>query len=930
MPSPELDLQTPTDETPVECLGQTFASDAARREHYLGLLAEKLKDPEFRATEGFPDASDADVLRLSDPPYYTACPNPFAADFVAHHGTPYDADRDRYRRLPFSSDVSEGKTDALYRAHSYHTKVPHKAIVRYVAHYTDPGDVVLDGFCGSGMTGVAAQLCADPGANLKETIQAERKAAGLPKPRWGARRAVLNDLGPHPAFIAAGFNLPFDRAAFAREGKRLLAELADELGWMYETVHTDGTTGRINYTVWSEVFACPECAGDVVFVDEALDAETGRVRDSFPCPSCGVELDKRKLDRVQETYYDSATGETRQRPKRRPAIINYSVPGSKGKHEKKPDAADLALIDRIDRLALPASVPTDEIPYMHMTHERAKMAQQGVTHVHHFFRSRSAHSLGTLWAKAQAVEDKRLRNQLLWFVEQAIWGMSVLARYVPTHFSQVNQYLNGVYYIPSQAVEATPWYILDNKLKRLVSAFKKSPIESGGAAVTTGTAAAVPVPDHSIDYVFTDPPFGENIYYADLNFLVEAWHGVLTDAEPEAIQDRAKSKDLYDYKHLMQRCFEEYHRVLKPGRWITVVFHNSKNAVWNAIQESLQGAGFVVADVSVLDKKTGSYRQTTSDTTKQDLVINAYKPSEQFELSFGVKAGTEDGAWDFVRARLGQLAMPRLLDGGVTELVAERSRFILFDRMVAFHVARGVAVPLSNAEFFAGLSQRFATRDDMVFLPEQVDAYDKVRTQAQSAQPLTLIIKDEATALQWLRQELDARPRGFEDVQPLFMKETLGWSKLEEPLDLRDLLEQSYLQYDGTGLVPAQIHRYLSSNYHDLRGLDKDDPVLVAKAKGRWYVPDPSKAEDLAKIRERELLKTFAEYRQSDKKRIRVVRAEALRAGFKAAHQAKDYRTILDVAERVPSDVVEEDQVLLRLVDMARMRAGSADGPLFD
>ena len=69
---------------PVECLGQTFPSDEARRKHYLKLLAEKLKDPEFRKIEGFPIGSDEDILALSDPPYYTACPNPFIEDFVQH------------------------------------------------------------------------------------------------------------------------------------------------------------------------------------------------------------------------------------------------------------------------------------------------------------------------------------------------------------------------------------------------------------------------------------------------------------------------------------------------------------------------------------------------------------------------------------------------------------------------------------------------------------------------------------------------------------------------------------------------------------------------------------------------------------------------------------------------------------------------------
>ena len=73
------------------------------------------------------------------------------------------------------------------------------------------------------------------------------------------------------------------------------------------------------------------------------------------------------------------------------------------------------------------------------------------------------------------------------------------------------------------------------------------------------------IPDGSIDYIFTDPPFGENIYYSDLNTLIEAWHGVLTNSEPEAIVDRVKLKGLPEYQKLMEKCFQEYFRILKPG-----------------------------------------------------------------------------------------------------------------------------------------------------------------------------------------------------------------------------------------------------------------------------------------------------------------------------------------------------------------------------
>ena len=115
--------ERPVTPEPVECLGMTFESEDTRRTYFLDRLKEKL--PELRKRSDFPVGEDDDILRLSDPPWYTACPNPFLAEFVGHHGRPYDPD-EPYHREPFAVDVSEGKTDPLYRAHGYHTKVPHR------------------------------------------------------------------------------------------------------------------------------------------------------------------------------------------------------------------------------------------------------------------------------------------------------------------------------------------------------------------------------------------------------------------------------------------------------------------------------------------------------------------------------------------------------------------------------------------------------------------------------------------------------------------------------------------------------------------------------------------------------------------------------------------------------------------------------------
>jgi hypothetical protein len=355
---------------------------------------------------------------------------------------------------------------------------------------------------------------------------------------------------------------------------------------------------------------------------------------------------------------------------------------------------------------------------------------------------------------------------------------------------------------------------------------------------------------------------------------------------------------------------------------MTVEFHNSKNAVWNAIQEALQAAGFVIADVRTLDKQQGSFKQVTSaSAVKQDLIISCYKPNGGLEERFKLEAGTEQGVWDFVRTHLKQLPVFVSKDGRA-EVIAERQNYLLFDRMVAFHVQRGVTVPMSAAEFYAGLAQRFPERDGMYFLPEQVAEYDKKRMTVKEVLQLSLFVSDEASAIQWLKQQLLKKPQTFQEVHPQFLKEIGGWQKYEKPLELSELLEQNFLRYDGKGEVPNQIHSYLSTNFKELRNLPKDDESLRAKGKDRWYVPDPNKAGDLEKLRERSLLKEFEDYRSSSQKRLKVFRLEAVRAGFKKAWQERDYATIITVARKIPETILQEDPKLLMWYDQALTRSG--------
>lgn len=259
---------------------------------------------------------------------------------------------------------------------------------------------------------------------------------------------------------------------------------------------------------------------------------------------------------------------------------------------------------------------------------------------------------------------------------------------------------------------------------------------------------------------------------------------------------------------------------------------------------------------------------------------------------------------------------------GVAEVIGERTPQMLHDRMVAFYVQRNLSVPLPTAAFFMGLAQRYPERDGMYFLPTQVTEYDRARNTATELRQLNLFVTDEASAIQWVRRELQNKPRSFQDLQPAFMREIQNWAKHELTVELKDILRQNFFHYDGIGPVPSQIHSYLSTNFKELRNITKDDRALITKAADRWYVPDPSRQVDLEKLREKSLLTEFETYKVAKDRKLKLFRTEAVRAGFKAAYETQDYKSIVSVARKLPENILQEDEKLLMYYDVATMRLG--------
>ncbi len=832
-----------------------------------------------RDIEGFPIAKDEDIIALSNPPYYTACPNPFIEQFIQENGTPYDEETDDYHKEPFAADVSEGKNDPIYNMQNYHTKVPYKAIMRYILHYTKKNDLIFDGFCGTGMTGVAAQMCGSDSLELQQMFEFETI-----RDNWGERKALLNDLSPAATFISYNYNNSVDNIdLFEKRWDEIFKKADNKYRWMYSTYHdlSNELKGITNYTVWSDIFICPECGNEFSYWDVTVDVEQKMQKKDCKCLKCGYEITKRECDHAYEMYYDDAIGDVVKISKQVPVLINYSYNGSR--FDKVPDEYDLKLFEKIQNMKIDDWYPSSR---MCEGGEARRNDKIGITHVHQFYSKRNLAILSYIFSEAGKLEqDEKLA------LYSAIRGsMSYGTKLVKVNIGRLLNgggtfafgAVTGTFYVPSICAERPILEAINNKVIASCKVFRKIKQNKNVLINTASLTNQKNIKDNCIDYIFTDPPFGDNLNYSELNFLWECWGKVVTQNESEAIINKEQHKGILEYQNLMTQCFKEYYRILKPNRWMTVEFHNSKNAVWNAIQEALNRAGFIVADVRTLDKQQGSFKQTTTTSAvKQDLVISVYKPKDSFCKRMRNLEGNQESAWTFVQQHLSNLPITVIKDDKI-ELIAERQPYLLFDRMVAYHIMNGFSVPLDATDFYKGLDEKFLKRDGMYFLSDQVNEYDTARI-LNDIEPIQfeMFVTNEKSAIAWLYQQLDNR-QTYSELQPKFMKEIKAVDKYEEIPELFILLEENFL-------------------------VDMD---------GRWYIPDVTKEADVVRLREKKLLKEFEGY-MATKGKLKSFRAEAIRAGFAKLWIDKQYQLIVDIADRLPESVIQEDDKLLMYYDIS-------------
>lgn len=880
----EMGRITPNDlweerDKPVTCLGREFPNDEVRREYFRVELRKRL--PELRKIEGFPIGSDDDIIRLSDPPYYTACPNPWLNDFIAEweqEKLQLEAEGKRNAdfevKEPYASDVSEGRSNPVYVAHSYHTKCPHPAIMRYILHYTQPGDIIFDGFAGTGMTGVAANLC----GSEAEVAKLNEKNVEI-----GTRHCVCGDLSPFASNISQGYNLPCDTVAVKKELHRIYDELVEECGWMYEVQdEQNGPKGHIHFVVWSDLFRCPACGQEYSLWEVALDKENKCLRDKYACPHCGAEQDTHTASIAKETYYDTALNGVKERVKDTPGLIVYSI--GKKRRERGANEFDNQIQRKIEDANIDDEFPIIEMP---QGDESRRNDNIDITFAHHYFTKRTLITLARFNSK---ISHSSYASQLRYVFTSMIGRSMKLNRFSPRNYffgggGWVKGILNGTLYVPSLPVEVSVLEQLSGKINMFDGLRDYLP-KTTTNAISVMSACAVPMQDNSVDYIFTDPPFGANIMYSELNFVHEAWLKVRTNNETEAIVNKTQRKGLLEYQQLMNRSLREYYRILKPGKWLTMEFSNTSASVWNSIQNALQGVGFVVSGVAALDKQLGSFKAVTTTTAvKQDLVITCYKPSKELSSQFELRMDRRDKVWDFIQELMEHLAV-HLEKTGKTTTVIERSPKILYDRLISYYVQHGLPVPMDAQEFQAGLRERFVERDGMFFTALQAADYEEKRKHTDGFVPMGIIVSDEANGIEWLKNQLRDNPKTYQQIQPEWMQAINGLRKGDILPELKTLLEENFIEMED----------------------------------GRWRLPNIQDDVDKNLLRTKALLKEFNLYKEQASKpkaKLKEVRVEALRAGFKQCYIDKDFATIVLVGDKIPQNLRDEDEVLLQFYDIA-------------
>lgn len=510
----------------------------------------------------------------------------------------------------YNIPLPSNRSGALYNAFSYPTKISPEAISIFIACHTNVGDTVLDSFAGSGTTGLATKLCDNPTPYMVETA-----AKMQLNPKWGKRKAVLYELSTLGAFVSEVMNNPPSSKEFAKYAKMLLNEVEKELGDLYTTYDNNNNIGKVRHVIWSDVLICPSCKKESTFWKTAVRYNPLKILSDFECPHCKYKEIFSKIPRATEDVVDEVL-KIKHTAKKRVPVRVYGKTGKETWFKDVTNSDMSFLKQKLEKVEL-TDFPTFELKWGDLYR---KGYHQGITHLHHLYTKRNAIVFASLWKRINSYPDKYQNALKLLLLSYNSSHSTLMARVVVK--SNNNDFVitgaqSGVLYISNLPVEKNIFEGVRRKIKTLQQAFALIEHSNSEVEVRNMSSTILLEPTQSVDYVFTDPPFGDYIPYSEINQINEAWLGVITNQANEAIISESQNKGLSEYKHLMFTVFSEINRVLKDNGSMSLVFHSAKAEIWKALIESYQNANLKVHTSSILNKVQGSFKQVTSSVKVQ-------------------------------------------------------------------------------------------------------------------------------------------------------------------------------------------------------------------------------------------------------------------------------------------------------------------------
>lgn len=504
-------------------------------------------------------------------------------------------------KVPFPSK----RTGALYNAFSYATKISPEAIGLFIATHTNPNDEILDTFAGSGTTGLGAILAERPTAEMIN----KAKEIGL-SPKWGPRKVNLYELSVLGAFISDVLTNPPNPTEFKKIFEGFLKK-AKDIETVYRVKDPDGNLGTIRHIIWSDSLICSKCGQEVLFWDAAVSKTPLEIRKQYTCKSCYTEQAIEKLERVTINKYDQLLKKSSVQRKRTPVWIYGKTNNTKW--DRKADKSDIDTLKQFDEVKFPENTPIEELNLGDLY--RAGY-HTGITHLHHLYTNRNFYVMSKLWELADSYNNKKTKSALKFLILSYNATHSTLMTRVVMKKSENDFVLtsaqSGVLYISSLPVEKNIIEGIKRKFSTIIKSFEITYGADSEVKVFNRSSTNLKLDDASIDYVFTDPPFGDYIPYSEINQINEFWLGKTTNNENEVIISKSQNKSVEQYKNLMTKVFGEISRVLSDKGKATVVFHSAKVKVWDALVTSYLKSGMAVVETSVLDKIQSSFKQTVS------------------------------------------------------------------------------------------------------------------------------------------------------------------------------------------------------------------------------------------------------------------------------------------------------------------------------